>query len=127
MSDSTLLRQLKRLTGLSPVQYLQEIRLNEARSILEQGTPVSISTLASQVGYTDARSFFRSFRNRFGKLPGEQAVTIFLIAEKSGRAAQVVQPARFFFGRVSTYTQEPNQNPHEQNQRQAVIEFLSTN
>ena len=71
MSESTLLRQLKRLTGLSPVQYLQAIRLNEARMLLENGPPLSIVTLASQVGYRDARSFSRSFRKRFGKLPSD--------------------------------------------------------
>lgn len=71
MSESTLLRQLKRLTGLTPVQYLQEIRLNEARTILEKSTPILISTLASQVGYTDARSFSRSFKKRFGKVPSD--------------------------------------------------------
>ncbi|MPR36285.1 response regulator [Salmonirosea aquatica] len=71
MSESTLLRQLKRLTGLSPVQYLLEVRLNEARLRLENDLPISISTLASQVGYKDARSFSRSFKKRFGKLPSD--------------------------------------------------------
>ena len=73
MSESTLLRQLKRLTGLSPVQYLQTVRLNEARLLLEKGATVSIFTLATQVGYKDARSFSRSFRKRFGKLPSDFA------------------------------------------------------
>lgn len=71
MSESTLLRQLKRLTGLSPLQYIQEMRLNEARSLLEQGTPLPISALASRVGYANARSFSRSFKKRFGKLPSD--------------------------------------------------------
>jgi signal transduction histidine kinase/DNA-binding response OmpR family regulator len=71
MSESTLLRQLKRLTGLTPVQYLQEMRLNEARLLLESAPPVSIATLATRVGYTDARSFSRSFKKRFGKLPSD--------------------------------------------------------
>ncbi len=71
MSDSTLLRQLKRLTGLSPSQYLQEIRLNEARELLESGVSVSIASLASRVGYKNARTFSRNFSNRFGKLPSE--------------------------------------------------------
>ncbi len=31
MSESSLLRKLKRLTGLSPIQYLQENRLDKAR------------------------------------------------------------------------------------------------
>ncbi|GHB62205.1 hypothetical protein GCM10007390_14960 [Persicitalea jodogahamensis] len=73
MSESTLLRQLKRLTGLSPSKYLQEIRLNEARLLLESGTPVSVAVLASRVGYKNAGSFARSFKKRFGKLPSDFA------------------------------------------------------
>ena len=71
MSESTLLRQLKRLTGLSPIQYLQEVRLDEARRLLENRACDSIAQVASKVGYDDARSFARSFRQRFGKLPSE--------------------------------------------------------
>lgn len=71
MSESTLLRQLKRLTGLSPVQYIQEMRLDEARRLLESRRYNSIAQLASKVGYEDARSFSRSFKQRFGKLPSD--------------------------------------------------------
>ena len=71
MSESTLLRQLKRLTGLTPNQYIQEIRLDKARQLLEDRRYKSISRVAAEVGYTDAKSFSRSFRKRFGKLPSE--------------------------------------------------------
>jgi DNA-binding response OmpR family regulator/nitrogen-specific signal transduction histidine kinase len=71
MSESSLLRQLKRLTGLSPIQYLQEMRLDEARRLLESRRYNSIAQLASKVGYEDARSFSRSFKQRFGKLPSD--------------------------------------------------------
>ncbi len=69
MSESTLLRQLKRLTGLSPAQYVQAVRLENARRLLENGTFRSITQVAAQVGYGDVRSFSRNFRIRFGKLP----------------------------------------------------------
>ncbi|MCB0586493.1 MAG: helix-turn-helix domain-containing protein, partial [Phaeodactylibacter sp.] len=71
MSESTLLRQLKRLTGLTTNQYLQEIRLNKARQLLENATYTTISQVAAEVGYGDARSFSRTFRKRFGKLPSD--------------------------------------------------------
>jgi signal transduction histidine kinase/CheY-like chemotaxis protein/AraC-like DNA-binding protein len=73
MSESTLLRQLKRLTGLSPVQYVQAVRLEEARRLLESRSGRSIAQVAARVGYDDARSFARSFRARFGKLPSDLA------------------------------------------------------
>ena len=71
MSESTLLRQLKRLTGLSTVQYLQEIRLDEARRLLETRSNDSIAQVASQVGYGEVRFFSRVFKQRFGKSPSE--------------------------------------------------------
>ncbi len=71
MSDSTLQRHLKRLTGLSPIQYLQEMRLDEGRKLLEGRRYNSIGQVAAQVGFHDARSFSRSFKQRFGKLPSE--------------------------------------------------------
>jgi signal transduction histidine kinase/DNA-binding response OmpR family regulator len=73
MSESTLLRQLKRLTGLSPVQYLQEMRLDKARQLLEERSGNTLAKVAAEVGYADVRSFSRSFRQRFGKLPSELA------------------------------------------------------
>jgi signal transduction histidine kinase/CheY-like chemotaxis protein/AraC-like DNA-binding protein len=71
MSESSLLRQLKRLTGLSSLQYVQTVRMEEARRLLESRTSYSIAQVAAKVGYADARSFARSFRTRFGKPPSE--------------------------------------------------------
>lgn len=71
MSESTLLRQLKRMTGLSPLQYVQAVRLEEARRLLESRQAHSVAQVAAAVGYADVRSFSRSFRARFGKLPSE--------------------------------------------------------
>ena len=71
MSESSLLRQLKSLTGLTPVKYLQEIRLAKARNLLENQTCDSIARVAQEVGYSDARTFSRSYKKRFGKLPSE--------------------------------------------------------
>ena len=55
------------------IQYLQEIRLNEARLLLENGTPDTIAAVAAKVGYKNARSFSRNFKNPFGKLPADFA------------------------------------------------------
>ncbi len=71
MSESTLLRQLKRLTGLSPLQYLTEMRLDAARGILESRSGRSMASIAAAVGYGDARSFARLFKERFGRAPSE--------------------------------------------------------
>ncbi len=69
LSESTLLRQLKRLTGHSPSKYIQELRLNEAKELLETRRYNSISKVAYAIGYKDSSSFSRAFKARFGKSP----------------------------------------------------------
>lgn len=70
MSESGLLRKLKRLTGYSPQQYIQELRLQEAYLLLRRGTH-SVQTVAYKMGYKDPRTFSRAFKNRFGTLPSD--------------------------------------------------------
>lgn len=70
-SESTLLRLLKRLTGLTPSKYLQEHRLDLARQMFELKTYNTISQVAYEVGFKDAKSFARSFKKRFGKSPSD--------------------------------------------------------
>ncbi len=69
LSERQLQRKLKQLTGLSPIQYLREIRLKHARQLLENRTYSTVSEVAYAVGFSDPKYFSRSFRNRFGKLP----------------------------------------------------------
>jgi signal transduction histidine kinase/AraC-like DNA-binding protein/ligand-binding sensor domain-containing protein len=69
MSDSTLLRHVKKITGLSPQKYLAEARLLLAITHLEQGGFSSISEVAQSVGFNELTSFSRSFKTRFGKSP----------------------------------------------------------
>ena len=71
MSESTFTRQLKRLTGLTPIRYLQELRLSEARRFLENREYRTIAKVAFQVGFRDANAFSRAFKKRFGKSPSD--------------------------------------------------------
>jgi AraC-like DNA-binding protein len=50
MSESTFRRQVSRLTGLSPKQYLQEVRLDLARQLLENQTYRTVAQVASSAG-----------------------------------------------------------------------------
>lgn len=71
MSESSLLRKLKQLTGLSPARYLQEVRLEKAMSYLNNRTYNSVSKVAFEVGYSDSRTFSRNFKSRYGKSPSD--------------------------------------------------------
>lgn len=70
MSESSLRRMLKQLTGLTPAKYLQEMRLDKARQLLEN-EKVAVKKVALNVGFSDVRTFSRNFKNRFGKLPSD--------------------------------------------------------
>jgi signal transduction histidine kinase/DNA-binding response OmpR family regulator/streptogramin lyase len=74
MSDSTLLRQVKKLTGLSPQKYLQEARLQKALVFIEEEEFSNLSNLSIAVGFSDLASFSRSFKMRFGKSPSKFTV-----------------------------------------------------
>jgi signal transduction histidine kinase/DNA-binding response OmpR family regulator len=69
MSESTLLRQLKRLTSLTPAKYIQAVRLEEARVLLENGTYNSVRLVAFKMGYKDPDVFSRAFKRKYGKTP----------------------------------------------------------
>ncbi|MCB0533545.1 MAG: response regulator [Lewinellaceae bacterium] len=71
MSRAPFFRQLKRLTGLTPAQYLDEARFQKARRLLEQRKSSSVKSAAYSVGFRQVKHFSQNFKKRFGKLPSE--------------------------------------------------------
>ncbi len=69
VSDRTLIRRFKAALDQTPLAYLQDLRLEAARAMLETGDQ-SVDVIASQVGYHDSSSFTRLFRQRIGMSPG---------------------------------------------------------
>lgn len=68
MSESTLYRYFKTLTGLSPLQYYKQLRLHEARRlILEENEQARLA--AARVGYSSAQQFNRDYKRLFGQPP----------------------------------------------------------
>lgn len=68
-SRQHLTRKIKQLTGLTAIQYLQEARMNRARTILESGSLAAVKAVAMECGFQDVRYFSRQFKTRFGKTP----------------------------------------------------------
>ena len=64
-------RKLKTLTGLTPKKYIDEIRFQKAREILESQSLHTIKAVALRIGFKDEKHFSRNFRKRFGKYPSE--------------------------------------------------------
>lgn len=69
-SRAQLHRKLKALSNKSANQLVVEIRLNEAKLMLE-GKTGSVSEIAYSVGYSNMSYFTKSFKSKFGVLPSK--------------------------------------------------------
>lgn len=57
-------------TGLSPLRYLQRLRLRRARLLIERSF-LSVKEIMALVGYNDPSHFSRDFRREHGKAPSD--------------------------------------------------------
>jgi signal transduction histidine kinase/CheY-like chemotaxis protein/ligand-binding sensor domain-containing protein len=65
----TLYRKLFKLTGIKPNDYLNELRLQAARLLLETQSHPDLNTVLELIGVKDSRYFEKKFTARFGKKP----------------------------------------------------------
>ena len=70
MSSRTLIRRFKAATGRLPGAYLQAVRIEAAKSMLESDD-APIQAVASSVGYDDAAHFRELFKRSSGMTPAE--------------------------------------------------------
>ncbi|WP_323785206.1 GlxA family transcriptional regulator [Thalassovita sp.] len=70
LSDRTFLRRFQTATGLSPSVYLQQVRVEKARGLLERSR-LPVSQIGWQVGYGDPSAFARVFKAITGLSAGE--------------------------------------------------------
>lgn len=68
ISKSTLLRAFTKSKGVTPYRYLQSIRVNEAKKLLENG--ISPVQTAMQTGFSDQSHFTNAFTMFIGLSPG---------------------------------------------------------
>ena len=68
LTERTFSRRFKQATGMSPIEYVHTLRLEEAKQLLESGD-ASLEAIAEQVGYEDAAFFGRLFRRKVGVTP----------------------------------------------------------
>ncbi|KWX84830.1 AraC family transcriptional regulator, partial [Paenibacillus riograndensis] len=64
-----LARCLKTYTGMSPLQYLHDLQIKKAKSLLEN-MELSVSEVGRQIGIENANYFIRLFRKQTGVTPG---------------------------------------------------------
>lgn len=68
LAERSFKRRFQQATGMSPLEYVHTLRLEEAKQMLER-SGVSIEAIANEVGYEDAGFFNRLFRRHVGLTP----------------------------------------------------------
>ncbi|WP_428622459.1 GlxA family transcriptional regulator [Sedimenticola sp.] len=69
LAERTFKRRFKAATGYTPIDYVQTLRVEEAKHLLE-ATDAAIDLIAHQTGYEDPTSFRRLFKRLTGVTPG---------------------------------------------------------
>lgn len=67
MSERSFYRRFTATVGQTPAKYLEEARMDRAKSLLEDGA--AVGSVAESVGYRSHASFRRAFQGRFGVPP----------------------------------------------------------
>ena len=70
LPETTFTRRFRNATGQSPKDYVQTLRVEEARQMLET-TDMPVSEIGFEVGYADTASFRRLFKRKTGLTPAE--------------------------------------------------------
>lgn len=74
ISESTLRRLVHRCKGCGPIAYYQELRIREAKELI-QNTSLSMTEIANRLGFYSLAYFSRLFRIKTGITPTEYART----------------------------------------------------
>jgi len=72
MNEATFRRSFRKYTGLSPVEYRNKLRLEEADRLIRSGE-YSVREAAEAVGCFNSSFFTKTYKSYFGHTPSEQA------------------------------------------------------
>ena len=70
ISRTRLYEQLRNILGISPSEFIRNVRLKQAAQLLSD-TQLPIMDVATKVGFNSARLFSTHFKKMFGVLPSE--------------------------------------------------------
>ena len=84
LNPRTFSRRFRTATGFSPIEYVQALRIEEAKQMLETDA-VSVDEIGAMVGYDDPASFRRLFKRGAGLSPATYR-------KKFQRLSQIARP-----------------------------------
>ena len=70
MGRTVFFNKLKSMTGLSPVEFIREMRIKRAAQLLQEHK-YNITEVTYMVGMNDSRYFSKCFKNTYGVTPSE--------------------------------------------------------
>lgn len=70
MSRTVFFKKLKSLTGLSPIEFIRDIKIKHAARLIET-QEYSIKEVSYMVGISDTKYFTQCFKNVYGMTPSE--------------------------------------------------------
>lgn len=73
VSQPQLYRKVTAISGRSPVNFIREVRLNKALTLLKQDK-FNISEIALEVGFNNPSYFAKCFHEKFGVMPSKIAI-----------------------------------------------------
>jgi AraC-like DNA-binding protein len=68
MSRSVFFNKLKSLTGLSPIEFIRDLRMKRAAELLASGQYL-VKEVSYMVGISDTKYFGKCFKAKFGVTP----------------------------------------------------------
>lgn len=75
MSYSQFYRKLSSLTGLTPSEYIQRVRIQHAQQVKKEHPDLSYSEIAELCGFKDYSTFVRAFKAVYGSTPKQTSAT----------------------------------------------------
>ena len=84
MGRTVFFNKLKSMTGLSPVEFIREMRIKRAAQLLEE-RQYNITEVTYMVGMNDSRYFSKCFKNTYGITPSEYRRAVLEKNEGAGK------------------------------------------
>jgi AraC-like DNA-binding protein len=69
MSERQFYRRIKKVTGLTPHQYLKKLKLEKAKILLDSGSYSSLKEVVYAIGYSRSDYFSTLFESYYGIKP----------------------------------------------------------